>query len=196
MIEEKKLVQRMKQGDEAAFRELVESFKQPVYYLALDLAGNHHDAEDISQDVFIKAYRGVGRFRSDSKLSTWLYRITLNTYIDSKRKKSHKMVNLTEKRDHDDVDPLDTIPDDAGDPERAASSTEITEHISAALEKLSEQERVVFVLRHYHDLPLKEISQGLGIAEGTVKSLLFRSIRKLRKRLSFYTDEMGLEDTV
>lgn len=197
MSEERELVQRVKSGDQAAFRELVERFKQQTYYLAFDLAGNHHDAEDISQEVFIKAYRGIGKFRSGSKLSTWLYRITVNAYIDSKRKKSHKMVSLFEKRDNNEADPLEVVSDGvAGNPEISMNAADINEHISGALEHLSERERSVFVLRHYHDLPLKEISEALDITEGTVKSLLFRSIHKLRDRLSFFREELGLEDQV
>jgi RNA polymerase sigma-70 factor (ECF subfamily) len=197
MSEERELVQRVKAGDQVAFRELVERFKQQTYYLALDLAGNHHDAEDISQEVFMKAYRGIGKFRSGSKLSTWLYRITVNAYIDSKRRKSHKMVSLFEKRDETEVDPLEVVTDEVtGNPELSMNAADLNEHISNALEHLSERERSVFVLRHYHDLPLKEISKALEITEGTVKSLLFRSIQKLRVRLSFFREELGMEDRI
>ena len=195
MNEERELVQRVQRGDQTAFRELVERFKQRTYYLALDLAGNHHDAEDISQEVFIKAYRGIGKFRSSSKLSTWLYRITVNAYIDSKRKKSIKMESLFDKQRDDDVDPLDVAADGVtGNPEQAMNAVDINENIARALERLSKQEQTVFILRHYHDLPLKDISSTLDIAEGTVKSLLFRSIRKLRDHLAVYKEEPGLED--
>jgi len=195
MIEERELVQRVQNGDQSAFRELVEQYKQRIYYLALDMAGNHHDAEDISQEVFMKAYKGIGKFRSGAKLSTWLHRITVNAYIDSKRKKSLKMVSLFDKKDDGGVDPLEVAADgNTGNPELSMDSADINEHISSALDRLSEHERAVFVLRHYHDLPLKEISSSLNIAEGTVKSLLFRSIRKLRDGLSCYREGLGLED--
>jgi len=194
MIDERALVRRIQDGDASAFKELVEGYKQQVYYLALDLSGNHHDAEDLSQEVFIKAYRGFGRFRSGAKISSWLHRITVNAYIDSKRKKAHKMVTLVDKKDDDDFDPLEAAADEVtGNPERAASSAGISEHVENALQRLSKQERAVFVMRHYHDMQLKEISKTLEVAEGTVKSLLFRSVRKLRDHLSFYRDEMGLE---
>jgi RNA polymerase sigma-70 factor (ECF subfamily) len=196
MTEERALVRRIQRGDAAAFRELVEGYKQQVYYLAHDLSGNHHDAEDLSQDVFIKAYRGIGTFRSGAKISSWLHRITVNAYIDSKRKKSHKMVTLAGKDDEYGTDPVESAVDEAtANPEQVAASSGIREHVDAALQRLSEQERTVFVMRHYHDMPLKEISELLNVAEGTVKSLLFRSIRKLRAHLSFYKDELGLEDT-
>lgn len=196
MTDERALVRRIQRGDATAFRELVEEHKQQVYYLALELSGNHHDAEDLSQEVFIKAYRGFGRFRSGSKISSWLHRITVNAYIDSQRKKAHKMVTLVDKKDEGAYDPLESAVDEAtGNPEREAASTGITEHIDASLQRLTAQERAVFVMRHYHDMQLKEISESLEVAEGTVKSVLFRSIRKLREHLSFYRDELGLEDS-
>jgi RNA polymerase sigma-70 factor, ECF subfamily len=195
MSDDRVLVRRIQNGDSAAFQELVEGYKQQVYYTAYDLSGNHHDAEDLSQEVFIKAYRGIGKFRSDARLGSWLHRITLNAYIDSRRKKARKMVTLVNKKDENDFDPLEAAVDEkTGNPELAAESLKISEHVNDALESLSEQERIVFVMRHYHDMPLKEISQSLKIAEGTVKSLLFRSIRKLRERLSFYREELGLGD--
>lgn len=195
---ERALVQRIQAGEPAAFRELVEQNKQNVYYLALDLTGNHYDAEDISQEVFIKAYRGIGKFRSGAKINTWLYRITMNTFIDKKRKKSLHLVSLPPGADEDDgVEALDLVADaSTGNPERELKASKIAAHIDTALQSLSEQERAVFVMRHYEDMALKEISIALGIAEGTVKSLLFRSIRKLRQLLSFYEDELGMEDSL
>jgi len=94
--EEQVLVQRMQQGDMLAFRELVERYKKNIYYLSYDLTGNHHDAEDLSQEVFIKAFRSMSNFRGDAKLSSWLYRITVNTAISQKRKKSVSNMQLQE----------------------------------------------------------------------------------------------------
>jgi RNA polymerase sigma-70 factor (ECF subfamily) len=196
MGDERALVRRIQQGDGGAFRELVEAHKRTVYYLAIDLCGNHFDAEDLSQEVFIRAYRGIGRFRGGAKLSSWLHRITVNAYIDSQRKKSPKVVSLTDD-DGEECDPVDTEPQRVGgDPEQKVSSARITEHIERALEALSEMEKAAFVMRHYHDMPIREISAALGVAEGTVKSLLFRAVRKLRGRLSVYRGELGLEDPV
>jgi RNA polymerase sigma-70 factor (ECF subfamily) len=105
------------------------------------------------------------------------------------------MVSLFDKKENGDVDPLEVAADGkTGNPEHLMDSADINGHIASALRCLSEHEKTVFVLRHYHDMPLKEISSSLDIAEGTVKSLLFRSIRKLRERLSFYKEDIGLED--
>lgn len=195
MADERALVRRLQDGETAAFRELVERYKQRVYYLALDLSGDHHDAEDISQEVFIKAFRGIKRFRSGAKLSSWLHKITVNAYIDTKRKKSSKMVTLVEREKESGFNPLENAADEAApSPEQFAAAAKISEHVEAALQRLSAQERTVFVLRHYHDMPLKDISHNMDVAEGTVKSLLFRGIRKMRDQLSYYREELGLED--
>ena len=105
------------------------------------------------------------------------------------------MVTLAKKDDETGFEPVENAVDDTAiDPERMAASVKIGEQVDAALECLTGQERTVFVMRHYHDMPLKEISQAMNVAEGTVKSLLFRGIRKLRERLSIYREELGLED--
>jgi RNA polymerase sigma-70 factor (ECF subfamily) len=196
MSDERALVRRIQRGEDGAFRELVEAHKRAVYYLALDLCGNHFDAEDLSQEVFIRAYRGIGRFRGGAKLSSWLHRITVNAYIDSQRKRSLMVVSLADE-DGADIEPPDTEPQNVGgDPEGELSSARIAQDIERALGALSDMERAAFVMRHYHDMPIRDISEALGVAEGTVKSLLFRSVRKLRARLYFYRGELGLEDPV
>jgi RNA polymerase sigma-70 factor (ECF subfamily) len=188
--EEQVLVQRARNGEIGAFRELVELYKKKIYYLSLDLTGNHHDAEDLSQEVFIKAYRSLKNFRGDAKFNSWLYRITVNTCISQRRKKSVSAMTLQEDFE------IDSSPWDFNDgessnnPERNAESGLIQQHIEQALQQLTPRERSVFVLRHYNDLPLKEIAQILKITEGTVKSMLFRAIQRLRKELSFYQEEI------
>jgi RNA polymerase sigma-70 factor (ECF subfamily) len=79
--EEQLLVENVQRGEMAAFQELVEKYKQKVYYMALDMTGNHHDAEDLSQEVFMKVYSSIKDFRGESRLSTWLYRIAMNTCL-------------------------------------------------------------------------------------------------------------------
>lgn len=193
MLDERELVRRLQAGDRDAFRELVERYKRDVYALAYDLGGNHHDAEDLSQEVFIKAYRAIGGFRADARLGSWLYRITMNAHIDSKRRKPVQIVSIdapvTGGRD-DDV-PVALPPARGAAPDSAARAARFHEDVERALGVLSAQERTVFVLRHYHDMRIHEISASLSIAEGTVKSLLFRSVRKLRDRLSDYRDQVG-----
>lgn len=188
------LVDRFCGGDNSAFHELVGQHKKKIYYLAYDITGNHQEAEDISQEVFIKMFRSLKKFRRDAKMSSWLYQITVNASIDSLRKKSSKP-----KRSIDEFDQLNIQEGIASsgshnfDPVISTESTQIQNHISQALQKISPKERTVFVMRHYNDLKLNEIAEVLNITVGTVKSLLFRAIKKLRKELSSYMGNPVLE---
>jgi RNA polymerase sigma-70 factor, ECF subfamily len=187
-------IQSVPDMETASFQELVESHKKNVYYLALNLTGNHHDAEDLSQDVFIKAFRAMKDFRGEAKWSSWLYRITVNTYIDEKRKKTHQLLPLPEEHEgEENVQTSGYLSDPRSNPERDLESMNIQRHIDEALKKLTPRERAVFVLRHYNDLILKEIGEVLNISEGTVKSLLFRAIKRMQKELAFYRPDAGKE---
>jgi RNA polymerase sigma-70 factor (ECF subfamily) len=164
-----------------AFRELVNGARNGIYRLAYDLTGSRDEAEDLSQEAFIKAYRSLGSFRGEARWSTWMYRITMNTYLDVKKNKVRSiMEHRTDMEGHGD--------DRTVTPDRSAEARLIQEHVEAALGSLTPRERSVFVLRHYHDLPLKHIAETLEISEGTVKALLFRAIGRLQKELAFYRD--------
>ena len=194
MIDENVLIKRVRNGESAAFRELVERYQKKIYYFSLDLTGNHHDAEDLSQEVFIKAFRSLDGFRGDAKLSSWLYRIAVNTRINQSRKKAYTAMKAQEN--------LDTInwetysgTNASDNPEEQAHAGLIQKHIDEAMNELSVRERCVFVLRHYNDFPLAQIAEIMSINLGTVKSTLFRALTKLRKELAFYRDESVLETT-
>jgi len=186
------LVNRAQNGDTDAFRELVERSKVQVYRLAYDLTGNRHDAEDLSQDVFVKAYRSLNNFRGDAKWSTWLYRITVNTHLDHVKPKVQRTMDY-----HDDLELVASTMNTRTDsitPDRSAESSMIQERIEQALEKLTSRERSVFVLRHYHDLPLKQIADALKIAEGSVKAYLFRALQRLQTELAYYRNDLGVKE--
>jgi len=187
--EEQVLIERARNGEMGAFRKLVERYKKKIYYLSLDLTGNHHDAEDLSQEVFIKAYRSLKNFRGEAKFNSWLYRITVNTCISQKRKKSVSAMTLQEDFDDDSAQQQFSNGGSNHNPEHSAEAGLMQQHIDNALQCLTPRERSIFVLRHYNDLPLKEIAQILKITEGTVKSMLFRGIQKLQKELSFYRED-------
>ena len=194
MNEEKILVERAQNGETAAFRELVEQYKKKIYFLALDLTGNHHDAEDLSQEVFIKAYRSLDGFRGDAKFGSWLYRITVNTNINQHRKKAFSALKAQESLEDMKWDENQFIgSNQAVSPDAQAQAGFIQKHIEQAMDRLSTNERCVFVLRHYNDLPLKEIAEIMSISKGTVKSTLFRTLKKLQKELSFYREELAME---
>jgi RNA polymerase sigma-70 factor, ECF subfamily len=183
VTEEKELIDRLSRGDMAAFRELVEAYKKKMYHFALDMVGDPADAEDISQEVFLKVFRGFKTFKRDAKLSSWLYRIAYNASIDHLRRKSLA------------PDPVEDAVLDAAsagfsespsspDPARTAENRLLRARVEKALQKVSPRERTVFLLRHYNDLMLDEIAETMQISVGSVKSYLFRCLRKLQKELA------------
>jgi len=188
------LVDRFCGGDHSAFHELVGQYKKKIYFLAYDITGDHHEAEDISQEVFIKMFRSLKNFRRDAKMSSWLYQITVNASIDTLRKKSSNPKSSIDEFDQLNIqEGIVSSGAHNFDPVISAESSQIQNHISQALQKISPKERTVFVMRHYNDLKLNEIAEILNITIGTVKSLLFRAIKKLRKELSSYMGNPVLE---
>jgi RNA polymerase sigma-70 factor (ECF subfamily) len=183
--DELELIRRLQSGDVAAFRELVEANKQRLFALAYGLVGNAQEAEDVSQEAFIKVYRGIGGFRGDAQLSSWMYRIVVNLCLNRRRKKSLSAMELREDFENDG-----TLASAAGDnPEHHTEASLLQRHLRHALQRLSPQQRTIFILRHDQDLPLKEISSIMKISEGTVKSQLFRAVAKLQQALAFYKVE-------
>ncbi len=178
------IIDGLSRGDQKAFRELVERYKKKVFFLALDMAGNPVDAEDISQEVFLKVFRSFATFRKGAQLGSWLYRITYNASIDHLRRKGA----APEPVGDEVLESLTRV--EAGLPRRAADdpgagleASQVRERIARALDKISPQEKAVFVLRHYEDLKLKDIAAALDLSIGSVKSYLFRAVRKLQKEL-------------
>lgn len=193
-MDENALIEGMARGDRRAFREFVERYKKKVYYLALDMAGNPVDAEDISQEVFLKVFRSFATFRKGAKLGSWLYRVTYNASIDHLRRKEAAPEpvgdEVLESRSRDNAG----LPHGgAVDPAAAVESSQLQARIARALEKVSPQEKAVFLLRHYDDLMLKDIAAALGLSIGSVKSYLFRAVRKLQKELGGSAVISGVE---
>lgn len=187
---EKQLIDRILSGESSAFRKLVEQNKEKMYYLSLDLTGNHHDAEDLSQEVFIKAYRNLDQFRGESSFSSWLYRIAVNTNINKSRKKMATALKKSMSIHTADDRWTSNSPDT--NPEQQTDASLLRSHIDSALNRLSMNERCVFVLKHYQDIPLQEIATIMDISIGTVKSTLFRAVRKMRKELACcHRDQAG-----
>ena len=183
-MDENAIIEGMTRGDQRAFRELVERYKKKVYYLALDMAGNPVDAEDISQEVFLKVFRSFATFRKGAKLGSWLYRVTYNASIDHLRRKGAAPEAVADELIESSGASEAGLPRrGAADPAAALESSQLQEQIARALDKISPQEKAVFVLRHYDELMLKDIAASLGLSVGSVKSYLFRAVRKLQKEI-------------
>ncbi|MDP9075281.1 MAG: RNA polymerase sigma factor [Actinomycetota bacterium] len=171
------LVTAAKSGDRSAFDELVKATYADMYTLAYRLTGNEEDAQDVVQDAYLRAYRGIRRFRGDARFTTWMYRITANCASTTLAKRAR-----TRHEDLDsDVDDVDTRPEH--DPELRAEAAFDRDRVVRALHDLPPRLRAVVVLRDVYDLPHESIADELGITEAAAKVRLHRARRKLRERL-------------
>lgn len=162
---------------------MVEEHRERMYHLALDLTGNRDDAEDLLQDVFVKAYDAFDDFRGEAQRSSWLYRIAVNTYLNDERRRSADPV------EHDTGADL-SMASDGHAADQRAERRQIQRDIDAALDTLSPRERTAFVLRHYRHQKVREVADAMEVAPGTVKSFLFRATRKLREALSAHHEDL------
>ncbi|MBR5528563.1 MAG: sigma-70 family RNA polymerase sigma factor [Clostridia bacterium] len=180
------LVEKAVNGDPEAFGELVEKYSSFVYRTVFYDVKSREDAEDISQEVFIKAYKALASFRYDSEFSTWLYRICKNTVYDHIRKASReKTVPLTAiSRDDEDSREYD-IPDTSGayEPEKVYIKKETADAVNEAISQLSEEHKNIIVMRDIEGMSYSAIADALSLEEGTVKSRLSRARAALKKKL-------------
>lgn len=183
-MEEAKLIALAQKGDDTAFEQLVLLYQKRVYNLALRMVQNPDDAFDLSQEAFLKAWKNLPNLKADAAFSTWLFRLTSNECIDFlRRAKRQKTVSLTVESDDDEEVQLD-MPDTAPGPEEAAIRAEDQALLQKAMEVLPPDHRQILTLRIVDDLDYRQISEVLGIAEGTVKSRLARARDNLRKNLA------------
>lgn len=176
----RQLIQLAQAGDSEAFHQLVTLHDEKIMTLAYQLTQNKYDAEDLYQEVFIKAYKSISKFRFQSAFYTWLYRITVNTFYNLKR--SQNKMPLQEAME-DGSDPMMNI---AEQTDETNDRNEIMTAVKAAADQLPDKQRTVFLLKHMQNLKIREISGIMGIGEGTVKKYLFRAMEKLRNELKEY----------
>ena len=175
------LIGRAAVGDHAAFQALVERHRAMVYRVAYQFAGNHHDAEDIAQEVFIKVFRSLDRFRQDAQLTSWMYRIVMNACIDYRRR--HSPASSAPFGEEAEQKMLNT-PEESPGPEDTTYAGELGEVLEAEIGRLPPGQRMVFIMRHHQGLKLGEIADALDLAEGTVKRQLHAAVHRLRHALS------------
>ena len=174
------LVARFKKGEEEAFDELVDKYKNRIYYLAYSLINNHADALDLAQEAFIKVYRSIHRFRGRSSFYTWLYRITVNICLNHLKKEAkRKETSFDEKIEVAQVDWW-------SNPKKALENKELQGDLTKAIDSLPPRQKAVFTLRHLEGLSHKEIASILGCSIGNTKANLFQALQKLRQRLKGY----------
>jgi RNA polymerase sigma-70 factor, ECF subfamily len=184
--DERRLIHRAQRGDRAAFDELVRLYDRQVLRLVMKIVRSPEEARDLYQEAFLKVYRSLGRFRFESRFSTWLYRVVTNVCYDHLRRQRSREEVQAPASDEGQPEYFHSVPDGqpAGDPERALHSGEIRGRIRKALERLGPRERMVFELRHFQGLKLRAIGELCGTSEETAKNSLFRATQKLRLELS------------
>jgi RNA polymerase sigma-70 factor (ECF subfamily) len=183
------LVQRFNAGDESAFNEIVTRYRDRIFSIAIGLLRNRADAEEITQDALVRAYRGLARFRGDSSLATWMHRITVNLarnrYWYFFRRRRQDSLSLDHALGEDGGGSLaDVIAADEPDPAQLAVRDEFSEHIAAAMAQLDAPQREILALRNLRGLSYDEIADQLRINVGTVKSRIARARENLRERLA------------
>src|SRR5580658_8285405 len=181
-IDDTVLVREAQRGNRAAFEELVRHYDQAVLRLAIHLTGNEHEAQDIYQEAFLKAYKSVGNFRFECSFYTWIYRIVTNLCLDHLRRRQVRKEDAPVATDAsgEQYDVLEQVPDvrAGANPERDLMSRELGGRISRALDRLTPRERMVFELKHYHGLKLRTVGEVLNTTEETAKNTLFRATQK------------------
>lgn len=171
------LVRRFLGGEQQAFAELVARHRDRVFAIALRICGRREDALDVTQEVFLTAFRKLSSFRQEALLSTWLHRLTVNAALDLARRRS--------RRDHTSLDDVPDAPDPSAGPEEHAIAAHRAAAVQRGLMMLSPEFRAVIVLHDLHDLDYAGVADALGIPVGTVKSRIHRARLELAKTLRY-----------
>ncbi len=180
---EHELIQGLKNGDELAFKELVETHKDRIYNTALGIVQNSEDAEDVAQEVFIQVYRAIHNFKGESKLSTWLYRIATTRSLDLLRsRKSKKRFGALTRLFGEGNEPDFEVPD-FNHPGVALDQKENAARLFKAVAQLPDNQKTAFTLHKMEDLSYQEVSEVMGTSVAAVESLMHRAKQNLRKIL-------------
>lgn len=167
------LITRLRQGDQSAFDTLVRRHQKDLFRLAYRMTRNAEDAKDLSQEAFLRAYRGLGSFDGRSSLSTWLYRITVNLCL------SH----LKQQRTAGEGNLPETVPDPSPKALEELEVRELSQAVAEAVTELPPQQRATLLLRVHHGLPYREIAEIMESSEGTVRANYFHAVAKLKSQL-------------
>lgn len=186
-MEDLELIRQLKSSDETAFRLLVDTYQKFVLNSCYKFVYNRETAEDLTQEVFIEVYRSINLFRADSKLSTWIYRISITKSLDylkgQKRKK--RFAILKSLFGEDEVEERISAPDN-NSPDKILENNDRLKVLSWALSKLPENQRIAFTLSKSDEISYKEISEVLGVSVSSVESLIHRAKQNLKKKLYSY----------
>ncbi len=175
-------VLRAREGDRDAFRMLVERHSRNVFRLAYRMTGNEHDAEEVVQETFLKAYQQLNRFEQRASFGTWIHRIAANCSVDLVRSRMRHQDRRAPAAG-DGPDEIEMPANDAAQPDRLVWANEIQRRIQAAMATLTPHERAAFTLRHFEGWSIEEIGHKLGLQSNATKHSIFRAVRKMRVAL-------------
>jgi RNA polymerase sigma-70 factor, ECF subfamily len=178
--DEQGILDRIRAGEIDAVQELFNEHRTRIYRVCLLYTDNADDAKDVLQETFLRAYKSVGRFRGDSSFTTWLTRIAINICLNLKRDRKS---SETLEEERVDAAQYQIVRSHDGDPEERLKGRELRERIMALVDTLPPRERMAFVLKHFEEMKIREISEIMKISEGTVKSFLHRAVVTLRDGL-------------
>ena len=181
----RKRIKQVLKGDQNAFGEIVELYKDKVFQICFRMVGNAHEAEDLAQEAFVRAYTNINSFNQNLKFSTWLYRIATNLCIDRLRKKKPDYYLDAEIAGTEGLTMYSQVPSKTVLPEDEVVNLEIQQQIQQEISKLPEKYRSVIVLKYIEELSLNEISNILEIPLGTVKTRIHRGREALRHQLRY-----------
>jgi RNA polymerase sigma-70 factor (ECF subfamily) len=188
-------VERTLAGEREAYRVLVERHSAYVYRVAYRMMGNSHDAEEVVQEAFLRAYQKLRQFAGNANFGTWVYRIAANYAIDRLRQKkneeSRREVSTRKPESDTEADTLSQIRDQAPNPERLAGSAQLATKMQQALQELTPAERTAIVMRHWDGCGIDEIAAVLKSNNSATKNTVFRAVQKLRQALKPFAEGRG-----
>jgi RNA polymerase sigma-70 factor, ECF subfamily len=184
---EDELIRRAQAADMDAFCLLAQRFERRIYSLALHYCHNHQDAEDLSQEVWLKSYQALNTFRGESSFYTWLRKITINCFLNHRRVRSFRWRGETTGIQLLDVDAIETNKHRRpalADSENVLLDRIMVEKVMQALSELTSQQRLIFLLKHHEGMTYEEIAKAVGCSQGTAKKSIARAVIKLREHLN------------
>ncbi len=190
-MNEERIVCELKNGNYTVFKEIIDLFKNRVFGMAYKFTNDYDEAQDLSQEIFLKIYKEIGGFRFESKLSTWIYRISINTCLDWKRKNSKvKMLSTNVLNDDDETIDID-IKDDGLLPDELFIRSESQREVHELVYELPDKYKSVIIMYHFNNMSYQDISTALDIPERTVETRLYRARRLLKDELIKLSDRSG-----
>ena len=180
---EAELIARAQSGDAEAFCALAANHQRSLYVLALKYSGNHHDAEDLTQDVMLNAYRAIHQFKGMSSFHTWLSRIMVNSFLNRKRK-SDPLASTNKQDNGEDFEATLHSAKPPGHSERSVHNKLVMQQVLRLLSGVPERQRLMFLMKHQEGMTCEEIADTMGTSVGTVKKTLFRVVDRLRQHFA------------